>query len=297
MSRKTVAVAGIPGAWSSEMLARAFAARGAASFVLPLWECAHDLADGSVSWSGVKVPRLDAVVVKKIGDAGTPFIENRLIELKELERNGALVVSSADAIRDAVNRYRMSWMLRRAGIPMPRTLVTESIEEAEEVIHDWGRAVAKPLFTSKGRGMLVLSHRSATRLTLRRWQHSGAGPFYLQEFVRSPGRDVAVATLGDQVLASYYRVAAPGQWQTTTRSGGHYEPCTVPPEVEEVALAAVRVFGLDFSCVDFVETEDGWLVYEVSAFGGFSGLWKAHGIDAAGLYADHVLRRLGDERN
>jgi ribosomal protein S6--L-glutamate ligase len=235
-------------------------------------------------------------VVKKIGDVESPYIENRLLELKELETAGTLVISRADSIRAAINRYRMSWILRKNGIPMPRTIVTESIDEAEEAIDNWGLAVVKPIFTSKGRGMIILSGQSAVRLTLRRWQKSATGPFYIQEFVKHSGRDVAVATLGNDVVASYYRVAAPGQWQTTTRTGGYYEACQVSLEVQEMAIAAVRLFDLDFSCVDMVETKDGWQVYEVSAFGGFSGLKKAHGIDAASLYADHVLCRLRYER-
>jgi ribosomal protein S6--L-glutamate ligase len=190
----------------------------------------------------------------------------------------------------------MSALLRRAGIPMPRTVVTESLDEAEAVVLTWGSAVLKPLFTSKGRGMLRLSREAAPRLALRRYEREGHGPFYLQEFVPAGGRDVAVAILDRRVLGAYYRVAAPDQWQTTTAAGGHYEPCSLPEAAEELALAAAKVFTLEFTSVDMVETDAGWLVYEVSAFGGFSGLRKALGIDAAALYARHVMRRMRDER-
>ncbi|MFP4049030.1 MAG: ATP-grasp family protein, partial [Desulfovermiculus sp.] len=48
-------------------------------------------------------------------------------------------------------------------------------------------------------------------------------------------------------------------------------------------------FDLDFTCVDVAETADGPLVFEVSAFGGFRGIWEAQGIDAASLFTSYVL--------
>jgi tetrahydromethanopterin:alpha-L-glutamate ligase len=45
-----------------------------------------------------------------------------------------------------------------------------------------------------------------------------------------------------------------------------------------------------------VETREGPVVFEVSAFGGFRGLEDACGIDAAGAYADHAIRCLARER-
>jgi ribosomal protein S6--L-glutamate ligase len=36
------------------------------------------------------------------------------------------------------------------------------------------------------------------------------------------------------------------------------------------------------------------VVWEVSAFGGFRGLWEARGIDAAELYVRFVLERIGE---
>ena len=74
------------------------------------------------------------------------------------------------------------------------------------------------------------------------------------------------------------------------------QPCAPSDEVLKLAERAQAPFGLDFTCVDVIETEQGPQVFEVSAFGGFRGLHEAAGIDAAGLYVDYVLRKLNDER-
>ena len=44
--------------------------------------------------------------------------------------------------------------------------------------------------------------------------------------------------------------------------------------------------------MDVVETADGPVVFEVSAFGGFRGLKESQGIDVAGKYVQWVLRQL-----
>jgi ribosomal protein S6--L-glutamate ligase len=297
MPHVKVAVAGIPGAWSSEVLVESLKSLGAESFLVPIWECVHDLNVCKVLWKGQDLSDLDGMMVKKMGDLDTQYTENRIVMLRELQDSGVAIASSPGAIDDAVNRYRNSWLLRRAGLPMPKTVLAESPEAVEEVVQSWSKVVLKPLFTTKARGMRILESNTDIRPALTEFQEEGRGPFYLQEFVNAPGRDIAVAIMGDSILGAYYRVAKPGNWKTTTNEGGHYEPCELSDEGAEMALSAASVFGLDFTSVDLVETEEGLLTYEVSAFGGFSGLRKAHGIDAARLYAEYFLKKLDNERN
>jgi ribosomal protein S6--L-glutamate ligase len=61
-----------------------------------------------------------------------------------------------------------------------------------------------------------------------------------------------------------------------------------------IALAhrAQALFDLDFTTVDMVETDDGPMVFEVSAFGGFRGIHDSSGIDAASVLADHVIAKV-----
>ena len=289
---KRVMVAGTPGAWSSETLAGALRDLGTDSFVANTSELVHDLESGEVTRGGAPLGQLDAVVVKKLGDAYDHSTENRLLVLEEIERGGVTVFSSPRCMRDAVNRYRMSFLLRAAGLPMPRTRVTESTEAALSVVDEWGDVVLKPVFTSKGRGMVRLRSRSDAEPELAAWQMASRGPMYLQEFVPNAGRDLAVAVLGDEVVGSYYRVAEAGEWMTTTSAGGHYEPAEITRDVQTLALEAARVFGLAFTSVDMVESDGGWLVYEVSAFGGFTGLRDACGVHGAALYARYVMEML-----
>lgn len=287
-----VAVAGVPGAWSTERLRDALAACGADAITVDPSACAVDLGDGAVWCEGVDLGTLDGVVVKKLGATTDPLAPSRVQLLYQLEHRGVRVFSRARAIGEVNDRYRMTQRLGQNGLPIPRTVVTESVWAADQVIRDWGRVVVKPLFTSKGRGMLLLDREHPRRLALRRWRRSWRMPYYLQEFVPGAGRDIGVVVLDGRVLGAYYRVAEGGKWLTTTAAGGRYAPCPVTPEMGQVAVRAAGVFGLEFTGVDLVEAPGGYLVYEVSAFGGFAGLWRSQGIDAAKAYAEYVVHAL-----
>jgi ribosomal protein S6--L-glutamate ligase len=101
--------------------------------------------------------------------------------------------------------------------------------------------------------------------------------------------------MGGRYLTTYARVKGAGAWNTTTRSGGHYEAFDPPEELIALAHKAQAPFGLDFTCVDVAETPLGPIVFEVSAFGGFRGIETASGIDAARRYVQFVLERIRHE--
>ncbi len=230
--------------------------------------------------------------MKKLGDTADGWVvRERLGLLRQLEGAGVPVLSAPDRLEVCLSRARLTQELARGGFPIPDTVITEDPAEAEAAVARFGRAVLKPLYTSKGRGMDVLEAGPAARAALDRHRMDGRGPFYLQRFVPHPGRDLGVAVLDGRYVGAYWRVAGPGQWMTTILSGGRYEPADPPPEAVDLALRAARHFGLVFTGVDLVETEAGFQVFEVSAFGGFRGLEKACGIDAAARLAEVALAR------
>ena len=187
---------------------------------------------------------------------------------------------------------------------MPPTTITESIDEALAAIRRYGAAVAKPLFTSKARGMKVIRTRhedgsEATPEALRAEVEAFAASnpvMYLQQLIDIPGRDLGVVFLGGEYLATYARVSG-GSWSTSTSKGGKYEAHHPSDEIIALAHRAQALFDLDFTCVDVVETADGPRVFEVSAFGGFRGLLHACEVDAAARYVDYALTQITAARS
>lgn len=288
-----VAVIGRPGGWSTERLAAALRQEGIEAPIIDLGRAGVRLPEGGVFEAGRPLGGLDGALVKKIGDAQDGWLlHERINVLRHLERSGIPVLSPPDRLEVAVDRYRMTLELASIGLPIPETIVTEDLTEAVATVERFGRAVLKPLFTSKGRGMRRVRAGSDAAAALTQHQSEHPGPFYLQRFIDHPGRDLGLAVLDGRVLGAYWRMAKPDQWMTTILAGGRYEAATPSAEAIELAERAARHFGLLFTGVDLVETPGGgFVVLEVSAFGGFRGLATACGIDAAPLVAKVALGR------
>jgi tetrahydromethanopterin:alpha-L-glutamate ligase len=289
-----IAVVGQPGRWSTERLAAALRVHGAEAHVVDLAACGLRLPDHRVFYRGQPLTGFSGAVVKKLGDTADGWaVQERINILRQLELSGTPVLSPPDRLGVAVNRYRMTCELTRAGLPVPETTVTEDVDEAAAAVERFGSAVLKPLFTSKGRGMRRLDPSMDLRAALERHRSEGLGPFYLQRFVKHPGRDLGVAVLDGRCLGAYWRVAGEHSWMTTILSGGRYEKAEPPTEAVGLAIRAAEHFGLVFTGVDLIEEPDGRLsVLEVSAFGGFRGLLDGCGTDAALMLAEVALRRL-----
>jgi ribosomal protein S6--L-glutamate ligase len=244
-----------------------------------------------VELGGRDLRELDSVVVKKLGDHSSAWTRLRLHALRALEASGVRVFSPTDAIERAMDRYRMTMTLAQAGLPVPATLAAEPGSGLREAIARVGDGVVKPVYTSKGRGMVRVGG-SPEGLSTSPIEDNERRPYLVQRFVDAPGRDIGATVVGGRYLGAFYRIARDGEWMTTTDVGGSYAPCTLTERGIAYAERAAQTFGLDYTVVDLVEQADDFLIYEVSAFGGFRGLLEASGLDAAAAYAGHIMHSL-----
>jgi tetrahydromethanopterin:alpha-L-glutamate ligase len=238
--------------------------------------------------------QLDALIVKKISATYSPNTLDRLELLRVAEQAGVRVFSRAESILRLIDRLGCTVTLRNAGIPMPTTRVTEDAGAALTAVQDFGSAVFKPLYSTKARGMCVIDaqqERDGMEGEIRAFQAENP-MMYIQQKIELPGRDLGMVFLAGEYLGSYARVSEGDAWNTTIHSGGKYAAHTPADSVIELARRAQALFDMDFTTVDVAETNSGPIVFEVSAFGGFRGALEGIGIDAAGLYTEHVLRNL-----
>ena len=294
MAEYKIGVIGIAGKWSTEALADAVEARTGHRLVIEMGEVTLDLERQRLLFHEQDLCQLDALIVKKISASYDPNTLDRLELLRVAEQAGVRVFSGAVNILRLIDRLSCTVTLRNAGIPMPATRVTEDIGAAVAAVEDFGSAVFKPLYSTKARGMCVIdADRDRSEIEHEVLAFQAENPMmYIQQKVELPGRDLGMVFLGGEYLGSYARVSQDDAWNTTIHSGGRYAAYTPPDAVIELAQRAQALFDLDFTTVDVAETNAGPIVFEVSAFGGFRGALEGIGIDAAGLYAEHVLRQL-----
>lgn len=289
---KRVAVIGVPGGWSSEGLADALAEISGFRALVDLAKVRLDLSTGQAYYQDLELNSLDGLAVKKVGRAYSPKLLDRLEILRVVAQSGVRIFSPPESIVRVLNRLSCTVSLKLAGMPIPPTVVTENPEQAARAVESFGQAVLKPLFTSKARGMLVLEAGPTLREDIENYQAYGNDLIFIQKLLDLPGQDLGLVFMGGKYLTTYARVGREGAWNTTTASGGRYQPYQPAPEVIELARRAQQIFNLDFTCVDVAETSDGPVIFEVSAFGGFRGLKEGCGLDAARLYADYIMDQL-----
>jgi len=286
VTKLRIGVVGIPGKWSTESLADAIEARTGFRLVIDMAEVALDLATGKLSYRGEDLCALDGLVIKKISEVYSPHALDRLEMLRVAEAAGVRIYSRPEAILRLMDRLACTVTLRLADVPMPATCVTESPAEALAALDRFGAAVFKPLFSTKARGMAVISPGDTAAVEA----FAAANPvMYLQQKVDLSGQDLGMVFLGGRYVCTYARVGQGDTWNTTIHSGGKYAP--FEPDAALIALGqqAQAPFGLTFTTVDIALTKDGPIVFEVSAFGGYRGVRDGCGLDAAVLVSDHVI--------
>ena len=286
---KRIGVIGTPGKWSTETLADAFAEHSGYRQVIDMGKAMLDLEKGQLICDGVDLCQLDGLVLKKVAEDYSPDALDRLEMLRVAEAAGVRVFSPAGNVIRLMDRLACTITLRNAGIPMPKTVITEDVDAARGALERFGAAVLKPLFSTKARGMVLLD-AEAPDADAQIAAFKAANPvMYVQQKADLSGEDLGMVFLNGEYICTYARVSQSGAWNTTIHSGGKYAPFDPSPELIELGRRAQAPFGLTFTTVDIALTPEGPIVFEVSAFGGYSGAQKGCGIDAAALVAAHVL--------
>ena len=294
MSKPLIAVIGIPGKWSTEVLADRLEAKTGTRHVIDMADVTFDSSAGTLTANGLDLTSFDGIVVKKISQQYSPATLDRLELLRVAEAQGVRVFSPASSMLRLIDRLSCTVTLRNHDIPMPNTCVTESIDHAIAFIHQSEAVVLKPLFSTKARGMTVLSADHGDdnlKQALDTFQKDNP-VLYIQRKIALSGRDMGLMFLGGDYLGAYARVAQNDSWNTTIHSGGKYENVVPTEDIIAMAHKAQSLFDMDFTTVDVAETDNGAICFEVSAFGGFKGGLEGTGIDVAELYADYVLKAI-----
>ena len=292
MKQLRIGVVGVNDGWSSNRLADAVAERTGYRRLIQMQDVVIDVNAADVRHVGESLLSHDALIVKKVGAAYSPMLLDRMELLTFLRDRGVRVFSDPQQITLAMDRLSCTLALRRGDIPLPPTVVTEHIDEAIATVRGFGEAVLKPIYTSKARGMRLLTPADDVDKQVREFKAEGNDIIYIQKKMPLPGRDLGLVFLGGEYVGTYARVSNGNSWNTTTRSGGRYEAYEPSKDIIDIATRAQALFRLDFTSVDVAETPEGPVVFEVSAFGGFRGLLEANGLDAAARYADYVIGQL-----
>ena len=213
---------------------------------------------------------LDALITRPIGEGTIEEIFFRMNLLRKLERAGLFIVNPPLAIEQAVDKYCSLTLFQENGLPVPRTAVTESPDEALRCFHELGDdIILKPLFGSRGIGATRITDPDiAARIFRTITLHHGV--LYLQEFINHGGTDIRAFVIGNQVAAAMHRTST--NWKTNISRGAKPAPIKLSTELENLAVKAAKIIGCKVTGADIIEGPNGPLLIELNSQPGWKGL-------------------------
>lgn len=280
--------------WSCRELLKAALERGV-SAVYERIQALDAIIDDGRLYVEVRGGRLDsdAVIVRSLG--AVPSIEQLLKRVGVLEAfrlTGRLVVNKPFSMLIARDKWLSIVRLQVAGLPVPRTLVTENPYTVIRFINRYGRAVVKPVVGSLGLGSTLVTDGDVG-YQVSRTLLSFKQPIYVQEFIEKPGYDYRLFVVGDHVVAAMKRVLSRG-WKTNIAQGARGVPLreNEDPEAFELALKTVKILDLDYSGVDIVVDKEGkHYIIEANASPLWHGLMEATGVNPAIHIIDYIISK------
>jgi RimK family alpha-L-glutamate ligase len=228
-----------------------------------------------------------ALLVRTIPTGSLEQIIFRMDALHRLEKLGRRVVNSAAAIERTVDKFYTSFLLSDAGIPTPRTLVTEDFDMAMEACRQMRDVIVKPLFGSEGKGMVRVCDEETAYRVLRGWELNRY-IYYIQEYLPHFQKDIRAFVVGEKVVAAMCRSGR--DWKTNYSNGAKVESAELSDEMKALAVRAVRQIRLDYAGVDILPAENGKVyVIEVNSIPGWRGLQKTTDSNIADKIVCQVL--------
>ena len=238
-------------------------------------------------------------------DLGVDIVVERCIQhsralygLAVLETHGIPTVNTYEVADICGNKLLTTLRLIRDGVPSPRTRLAFTPESAISAVEDLGYpAVLKPLVGSWGRLLSKVNDRDAAESILEHKDVLGTyihSIYYVQEYVKKPGRDIRAFVVGDECIAAIYR-ASP-HWITNTARGGKATRCEVTPELADICVRAARAVGGGVVAIDVFEGPDGFLVNEVNYTMEFRNSIDTTGVNIPALVVEYVLRVAARQR-
>jgi RimK family alpha-L-glutamate ligase len=214
----------------------------------------------------------------------------RMDMLYKLERQGLLVINPAEAIEHCVDKYDILAILEDNGVPVPRTVATESANEAVKAFTDLGGdVVVKPLFGSRGIGAtrVVDAEIALTVFKAITFHH---GVIYIQEFVPHGYSDIRAFVVNNHVIAAMRRVSE--SWKTNYSQGARPAPLELDPTLEELAVKSAKVVGCKIAGVDILEGPEGPVIVDVNSQPGWKGLQMVTKVNVADEIVTFILSEL-----
>lgn len=141
-----------------------------------------------------------------------------------------------------------------------------------DILGKWGKMVFKPVDGWGGVGMVLIDKPEVLDAVLPFLHQTNFRFFYVEKFIDYDGSDYRVDVVDGEVVGCYGRKVKEGGWKTNITSGGSVILREINQEIEELALRAAKVSGLEIAGVDIIydREHEKYIVLEINGIPAFA---------------------------
>ena len=226
------------------------------------------------------------MVIPRIGASITNY---GLAVVRQFDMMGVPVLNTAIAVARSRDKLRAMQLLTRKHIDVPTTVCARTPDAVPVALGLIGTpAIVKLQQGTQGIGTMIAETPQAVSSLLETLWAMGQD-IILQEYIaESRGRDLRAIVVGNRVVAAMRRQAKSGEFRSNLHRGGLGVRVHLEPRYAQVAVAAVRVMGLEVAGVDLLESREGPKILEINSSPGLEGIERTSGVDVAGAIIRHA---------
>ena len=217
---------------------------------------------------------------------------------KRLEKLGLKLFNSAESIGICDSKALTAEALE-GKVATPRTIIAPKTFEGVgynnlDFLENATRVLGLPMIIKEAYGSFGAQVYLAKTLDEAKKIVDAIGhkEFIMQEFIEeSVGRDVRVNVVGGRVVSAMERYNE-NDFRSNITNGGSMRKIEITKEIENAALIACEVIGLDFAGVDVLFGKDGPIVCEVNSNPHFKSSLECTGVDMSELIISYIAEKL-----
>lgn len=269
------------GIYTTRRLTQAARLRGARVRVLDPVRVEMQLGgDAPGAWYGSRRLGKTDVVVPRIAPSVQAY---GLAVVNHFEMMGVPALNDAKGIAASRNKMRALQLLAAQGVPVPPTVMAANASELKALVElVGGLPVLIKLLTPSERPLVMVCESLQSMEAALEAVLSMGHNLVVQRYVRRRReRDLRALVVGDRAIAWVERRARPGRLLHTLARGAKLKAVAVPAALDELAVKAAGVVGLQVAAVDLLEASGGPMVFDVNSSPGLQGLEAATGKDLA----------------
>ncbi len=281
-----------PGNYSTKRLKNIAIERGHEVDIIKYRDCYASIekSDPTVWYKGESLSGYDAII-PRIASSMTRY--GSMI-VRQFEMQGIYTITSSISIVRSRDKLRSMQLLARAGVGIPKTVVSRGASDSDDLIEQLGGApvIIKLARGTHGNGVVLAETKKAAKSVLQAFyvMDQDGTNIMLQEFIKeSAGMDIRVFVVGGKVVASMKRQSLDDDFRSNLHQGGAGEKVKLSDEERKVAIKAARSMGLNICGVDLMRSGRGPLVLEVNSSPGF-GIEEVTGRDVATPIIEYIER-------